>query len=173
MAEVLQEQQEREGDKPREIYDVYISATALRKAEKLFEMAAQSGLEAMGLLVGNAYSWKGRQYVMVENFITAKNLPTAVSVKFTKEAFGELTKAYSAHFKEKKLIVGWIHSHPSYGCFLSQTDINTQVKCFSAPFNIAMVVDPLRRDDGRMEERVFRVKANDYYEVSFAVIDRK
>ncbi|MFH0972150.1 MAG: Mov34/MPN/PAD-1 family protein, partial [Candidatus Micrarchaeota archaeon] len=156
-----------------EVLDAYVSASALHKAETLFETAAQSGLEAMGLLVGNVFTWKGRQYVVVENFITAKNLPTAVSVKFTKEAFVELSKAYSAHFKDRKLIVGWIHSHPSYGCFLSQTDINTQVKYFSAPFNIAMVVDPLRKHEGRMQERVFRVKANDYYEVSFAVIDKK
>ncbi|MFH1257316.1 MAG: Mov34/MPN/PAD-1 family protein [Candidatus Micrarchaeota archaeon] len=156
-----------------EPYDAYISETALSKAEKLFEHAAAQGLEALGLLVGNVFVHNGKQYVVVENFITAKNLPTAVSVKFTKEAFTELSKAYSSHFKERKLIVGWIHSHPSYGCFLSQTDINTQKRFFSSPFNIAMVVDPLRWKGGRMEERVFRVRGNDFYEISFAIIQKK
>ncbi|MEK6842853.1 MAG: Mov34/MPN/PAD-1 family protein [Candidatus Micrarchaeota archaeon] len=156
-----------------ELYDAYISSTALEKAEKLFETAAKQYLEALGLLVGNVYSHKGKEYVLVENFITAKNLPTAVSVKFTKESFSELTKAYMQHFKEKKIIVGWIHSHPTYGCFLSQTDINTQKRFFSAPFNIAMVVDPMRHQNGRMQERVFRVNANGYYEISFCIYDKK
>jgi proteasome lid subunit RPN8/RPN11 len=158
---------------PAAAFDVYIRNSALEKAESLFESAAAKGMEALGLLVGNVFTWKGSQYAMVENFITAKNLPTAVSVKFTKESFSELTKAFSRHFKEKKLIVGWIHSHPSYGCFLSQTDINTQNRFFSAPFNIAMVVDPLRWIGGRMEERVFKVNGNTYYEVPFAIMDRK
>ncbi len=157
----------------RETFQAYIRADALNSAEKVMQEAAERGMEALGLLVGHVYSWKGSQYVMVEHFITAKNSPTAVSVKFSREAFTELTKSYLSHFKQKKLIVGWIHSHPSYGCFLSQTDIDTQKRFFSAPFNIAMVIDPLRRSNGGMQERVFKVKEDNYYEVSFAVIQKK
>ena len=137
------------------------------------EDAARHGKEALGLLVGDIFQWKGFEYVVVDHFITASNSSTAVSVKFNKLAFAELTQAFSKHFKEKKLIVGWIHSHPSYGCWLSATDVATQNKYFSAPFNIAMVVDPLKKEGGRMQERIFRVEGNAYYEVSFAVIDKK
>ncbi len=42
-------------------------------------------------------------------------------------------------------IVGWCHSHPSYGVFLSGTDADTQVRYFQSffPDAVAMVMDPL------------------------------
>ena len=40
-------------------------------------------------------------------------------------------------------IVGWYHSHPGYGIFMSETDLNTQSKLLQfSPFVIALVVDP-------------------------------
>ncbi|HLC48642.1 MAG TPA: hypothetical protein VJI13_06215 [Candidatus Norongarragalinales archaeon] len=154
-------------------YDVYISNSALEKAERIMADAAKGGREALGLLVGDVCKWKGSEYVMVDSFITASNNSTAVSVKFNRIAFSELSKAFVSHFRDRKLIVGWIHSHPSYGCWLSATDVNTQQKFFSEPFNIAMVVDPLKKEGKRMQERVFRVDRNAYYEVSFAVVEKK
>lgn len=40
-------------------------------------------------------------------------------------------------------IVGWYHSHPGYGIFMSETDLNTHSKLLQfSPFVIALVVDP-------------------------------
>lgn len=40
-------------------------------------------------------------------------------------------------------IVGWYHSHPGYGLFMSETDLATQGKLLQfSPFVIALVVDP-------------------------------
>jgi len=40
-------------------------------------------------------------------------------------------------------IVGWYHSHPSYGIFMSETDLTTHGKLLQfSPFVIALVVDP-------------------------------
>jgi len=40
-------------------------------------------------------------------------------------------------------IVGWYHSHPGYGIFMSEIDLNTQSKLLQfSPFVIALVVDP-------------------------------
>jgi 26S proteasome regulatory subunit N11 len=40
-------------------------------------------------------------------------------------------------------IVGWYHSHPSYGIFMSETDMTTHGKLLQfSPFVIALVVDP-------------------------------
>lgn len=31
-----------------------------------------------------------------------------------------------------EMVVGWYHSHPGFGCWLSNVDVNTQqVRCFS------------------------------------------
>lgn len=40
-------------------------------------------------------------------------------------------------------IVGWYHSHPGYGIFMSETDLNTHGKLLQfSPFVVALVVDP-------------------------------
>lgn len=41
--------------------------------------------------------------------------------------------------------IGWYHSHPGYGCWLSGIDVSTQIlnQTFQEPF-VAIVVDPVR-----------------------------
>jgi len=40
-------------------------------------------------------------------------------------------------------IVGWYHSHPGYGIFMSETDLDTQGKLLQfSPYVVALVVDP-------------------------------
>ncbi len=45
-------------------------------------------------------------------------------------------------------ILGWYHSHPGYGIFLSATDRTTQHAYFAAPWQVAVVVDPVRGEFG-------------------------
>ncbi len=40
-------------------------------------------------------------------------------------------------------IMGWYHSHPGYGIFMSETDLQTHGKLLQfSPFVVALVVDP-------------------------------
>uniref|UniRef100_A0A0K0F9A9 MPN domain-containing protein n=1 Tax=Strongyloides venezuelensis TaxID=75913 RepID=A0A0K0F9A9_STRVS len=61
--------------------------------------------------------------------------------------------------KRNDEIVGWYHSHPGYGCWLSRVDINTQ-KSFEAlnPRSIAVVIDPIQSVRGMITLDVFRSK---------------
>lgn len=55
-------------------------------------------------------------------------------------------------------IVGWYHSHPGYGCWLSGIDCSTQMmqQQFQEPF-LAIVVDPHRTvAAGKVELGAFR-----------------
>jgi hypothetical protein len=45
-------------------------------------------------------------------------------------------------------ILGWYHSHPGHGIFLSGTDLNTQRLSFNKIWQIAIVYDPLRHEIG-------------------------
>src|SRR5262249_22696216 len=49
-----------------------------------------------------------------------------------------------AHLK----IVGWYHSHPDFGIFLSDRDLFIQQHFFSGPGQLALVVDPVREAEG-------------------------
>ncbi|GIW71988.1 MAG: hypothetical protein KatS3mg102_1530 [Planctomycetota bacterium] len=41
-------------------------------------------------------------------------------------------------------IVGWYHSHPGLGAFFSATDRHTQRACFAQPWQLGLVLDPVR-----------------------------
>lgn len=53
-------------------------------------------------------------------------------------------------------VVGWAHSHPGLGVFMSGVDINTQERSFQSffPDAVAMVMDPLAKSG--LEFRFFR-----------------
>ena len=67
--------------------------------------------------------------------------------------------------KRGNMIVGWYHSHPSYGAFMSETDYGTQVRYqkmaiggspLTAP--IALVIDPTKISTQSYGFKVFRLK---------------
>ncbi|MHA2365363.1 MAG: Mov34/MPN/PAD-1 family protein [Candidatus Hodarchaeales archaeon] len=69
--------------------------------------------------------------------------------------------------KEKNnIIVGWYHSHPSYGAFMSQTDYQTQLRYqklarsgeMTQPF--ALVIDPTRINKSSYGFKIFRLTNN-------------
>lgn len=150
-----------------ELFEAYIEEQALRKAMEHSRSAAGQRKEAMGLLAGEVREWIGRRYVVVSDYLTAGNSATSVSVSFSEEAFPQLAKQINESRRKNKIVVGWSHSHPNFGCFLSSTDVQTQKKYFSEEFSIAMVIDPVRR-----EKKVFKIngRENGYRESSYAVI---
>lgn len=60
--------------------------------------------------------------------------------------------------------IGWYHSHPGYGCWLSGIDVNTQLnnQKFQDPF-VAVVVDPNRTiSAGKVDIGAFRTYPENY-----------
>lgn len=55
------------------------------------------------------------------------------------------------------IILGWYHSHPGFGCWLSGVDINTQ-QSFEALSEraVAVVVDPIQSVKGKVVIDAFR-----------------
>jgi proteasome lid subunit RPN8/RPN11 len=48
-----------------------------------------------------------------------------------------------------KALLGWYHTHPDIGIFLSETDLEkTHRLLFAEPFQVALVYDPVRRKAG-------------------------
>lgn len=45
-------------------------------------------------------------------------------------------------------IIGWYHSHPDLGVFMSSTDAATQRAFYSQDWSLALVVDPIRQKAG-------------------------
>lgn len=69
---------------------------------------------------------------------------------FTHEAWDEVLPLMETEY-EGLSIVGWYHSHPGFGVFLSDYDIFIQENFFSSPGQVALVVDPLAGEDGFLD----------------------
>jgi COP9 signalosome complex subunit 5 len=71
-----------------------------------------------------------------------------------------------AHMQVGRLenVVGWYHSHPGYGCWLSGIDVSTQMlnQQYQEPF-LAVVIDPTRTvSAGKVEIGAFRTYPQGY-----------
>lgn len=57
-----------------------------------------------------------------------------------------------------EMVVGWYHSHPGFGCWLSGVDINTQ-QSFEALSDraVAVVIDPIQSVKGKVVIDAFRL----------------
>lgn len=55
-----------------------------------------------------------------------------------------------------EMVVGWYHSHPGFGCWLSGVDINTQ-QSFEALSEraVAVVVDPIQSVKGKVRKYLY------------------
>lgn len=127
-------------------------------------MHARSGgnLEVMGLMQGKI---SGNTFVVTDAF----RLPvegTETRVNAQDEANEYMVGYLEACRQQGKLenAVGWYHSHPGYGCWLSGIDVSTQhtQQMFSDPF-CAVVIDPDRTiSAGKVEIGAFRTFPEDY-----------
>lgn len=138
----------------------------LKKAWAHAQRHAAVGKEALGLLTGQVFSHQGREYVFVEDYVTAENEASAVHVRFKENAFAALAKKISGN--SEKVFVGWSHSHPSFGCFLSSTDLRTHEEYFPEKWHVALVVDPVGK-----EKKLFKTVDGKAVEASYAVVRRK
>jgi proteasome lid subunit RPN8/RPN11 len=76
-----------------------------------------------------------------------------------------MVRVFNETRKKNELILGWYHSHPSYGAFMSKTDYRTQVRYqrlgtkesqLAAP--IALVIDPTKISRKNYGFKIFRLE---------------
>ncbi len=70
------------------------------------------------------------------------------SLTFTQDAWEHVHRTLDTQFPPEEQIVGWYHSHPGFGIFLSEHDLFIHRNFFSGPSQIALVVDPHAMTEG-------------------------
>ncbi len=142
---------------------VAISQEAL---DRIQEHAAQDlRHELAGLLLGSVLEGDGQTLVRVEAAIAAQHLQSRRgSVTFTHKAWEYLNKVKDRDYPHKR-IVGWYHTHPGFGIFLSEYDLFIQRNFFTAPWQVAYVVDPVAQQSGCFVWREGVVEQADSYDV--------
>ena len=101
--------------------------------------------EVGGVLVGEARPGK---VAVVRGAIPALEAAGArASVTFTHDAWAKVHAVMEDRYPDLK-IVGWYHSHPGFGIFLSGHDLFIQENFFSEESSIAYVIDPHAGEEG-------------------------
>lgn len=145
---------------PKFFKHVKISAVALLK----MTMHAVSGgkIEVMGTLQGKV---DGNTMVVMDTFaLPVEGTETRVNAGV--EGY-EYMVNYMENAKQvgrQENAMGWYHSHPGYGCWLSGIDVATQMtnQQFQEPW-LAIVIDPLRTSlSGKVEIGAFRTYPKGY-----------
>ena len=128
------------GEVANDDVDVYIKQDVFKKLEAYSETDLEHELGS--ILVGEYTEVMGKTSVVISDFIKAKYTDASAStLTFTHETWDYVHKVHEEKFADKK-ILGWQHTHPGYGIFLSNYDMFIQENFFNLPFQVAYVIDP-------------------------------
>ncbi|HEV8184136.1 MAG TPA: Mov34/MPN/PAD-1 family protein, partial [Candidatus Angelobacter sp.] len=100
--------------------------------------------EVCGVLIGNTE----HERMTVEACIAGINAAQGgAHVTFTQDTWEHIYKIKDKEYPDHK-IVGWYHSHPGFGVFLSEHDLFIQQNFFSNAQQVAWVYDPHTDEEG-------------------------
>ncbi|RMZ90508.1 hypothetical protein DV736_g2279, partial [Chaetothyriales sp. CBS 134916] len=132
---------------------VYISSLALLKM--LRHGRAGVPMEVMGLMLGE---FVDDFTVRVVDVFAMPQSGTSVSVESVDPVFQTKMMDMLRQTGRPETVVGWYHSHPGFGCWLSSVDINTQQSFEQlTPRAVAVVVDPIQSVKGKVVIDAFRL----------------
>mmetsp|Transcript_20325 Transcript_20325/g.47497 ORF Transcript_20325/g.47497 Transcript_20325/m.47497 type:complete len:311 (-) Transcript_20325:120-1052(-) len=132
---------------------VYISSLALLKMLK--HGRAGVPMEVMGLMLGE---FVDDYTVRVIDVFAMPQSGTGVSVEAVDPVFQTKMLDMLKQTGRPEMVVGWYHSHPGFGCWLSGVDINTQQSFEQLNDRaVAVVVDPIQSVKGKVVIDAFRL----------------
>ncbi|KAJ1913802.1 multicatalytic endopeptidase [Mycoemilia scoparia] len=132
---------------------IHISSLALLKMLK--HGRAGVPMEVMGLMLGE---FVDDYTIQVVDVYAMPQSGTSVSVESIDEVYQTQMKDLLKQTGRHQDVVGWYHSHPGFGCWLSSTDTNTQAAFEQLdPRSVAVVIDPIQSVKGKVVIDAFRL----------------
>jgi proteasome lid subunit RPN8/RPN11 len=130
----------------RQGFRVHIAEAALDRITR--RAGEQPDKEVGGVLVGELLRDDAGPYLAVETTIDALHAEEkGTELTFTHATWDHIHEEMDARHQGRR-IVGWYHTHPGFGIFLSDRDQFIQQSFFNLPHQIALVYDPRRREHG-------------------------
>jgi proteasome lid subunit RPN8/RPN11 len=100
--------------------------------------------EVCGVLIGSTEHERMTVEACIQGINAAQG---GAHVTFTQDTWEHIYKIKDKEYPDQK-IVGWYHSHPGFGVFLSEHDLFIQQNFFSNPQQVAWVFDPHTDEEG-------------------------
>jgi proteasome lid subunit RPN8/RPN11 len=142
----------------------------LALAKILRHSVSFSGIEVAGVLIGKLIG----DVVEISDSDTGPQIGTSGHVKLASTVAPLIAEKIERQGRDE-YIVGWYHSHPGFGCFLSSIDVETQVglqRMF--PQCVALVVDPhdfiMSGRPSNAEVKMFQVQDDKVVSVEYEVL---
>jgi len=111
-------------------------------------------MEVMGLMLGE---FVDEYTVKVVDVFAMPQSGTGVSVEAVDPVFQHDMLEMLVQTGRPEMVVGWYHSHPGFGCWLSNVDCNTQQSWEQLhPRSVAVVIDPIQSVKGKVVIDAFR-----------------
>ena len=130
--------------------DILMDEPALRAAQA--HALSSLSREVAGVLIGPRPEKQpdGRYLVHIIDTIVAKHtVMQGASVTYTPESWRYLNDTLQQRYPDDTgVMVGWYHTHPGFGIFLSGMDLFIHQNFFTQIWHVAMVLDPRARTSG-------------------------
>jgi|GEM_PF-2012997 len=129
---------------------VRIWEDALRKARA--HARAHPRYEVGGVCVGfcsylrNSDLWR---VDITDTFIGEHTVNRGASITFTPDTWSAAVRTIEKEYSHNgEMMLGWYHTHPSFGIFLSSYDLFFHENFFTQPWHVALVIDPIAGTEG-------------------------
>jgi proteasome lid subunit RPN8/RPN11 len=127
-------------------FQVVVRQSALNRVYQHGNSSMQA--EVCGVLVGDVYRDETGAFVLVEHIIEgASSTGSAGQVTFTADTWQHIQTLMDKQYPDLR-IVGWYHTHPGHGVFLSDMDVFLHESFFGLPWQLALVYDPRNIEEG-------------------------
>lgn len=130
--------------------DIFIEEPALRAAQA--HALSSPSREVAGVLIGPRPEKQpdGRYNVYIMDTIIAKyTVMHGASVTYTPESWRYMNdQLWERYPDESAIMVGWYHTHPGFGIFLSGMDQFIHQNFFIQKWHVALVLDPIAKTSG-------------------------
>lgn len=119
--------------------------------------------EVCGVLIGDDENGRVKVHACIKGVNAGQG---GAHVTFTQETWEHIYQTKDREYPDDR-IVGWYHSHPAFGIFLSEHDMFIHQNFFSSPLQVAWVYDPVSDEEGCFGwvdgsiERLTRIVADD------------
>ena len=126
---------------------VYVDLDVMRDMES--HALTDTSVELGGVMLGGQYEDEdGKPFVLITDSLRAQHYEaTKGSFKFTHDTWEKISRERD-EFPEDLQMVGWYHTHPDWGVFLSGMDMFICDNFFNKELDVALVIDPCRDDRG-------------------------
>ncbi|MEK7812549.1 MAG: Mov34/MPN/PAD-1 family protein [Candidatus Desantisbacteria bacterium] len=119
--------------------------------------------EVGGFLVGYPMQEKETLFVLITDATHAQHAHSmGEALSFTHQTWKMLDCQMGERFKDK-YVVGWYHTHPGLGLFMSHYDSFIHNNFFSLPWQLALVVDPATENHMFFQKKNNRLAESGYY----------